>query len=434
MVEPSEETFLSPQEDLLMEKNSNEDETASEEKDLDSKERLIPNGSNDLENGKKQTHVDSESAKKTSELRNLLLTGTCFFLIVTAFIATQNLQSLVRGGSGLMVLGLLYGAMAFFSVIAVVIVGEIGEKNIFIVGAMGFVFFVAANIHFLPALFYFASIVNGALAGLFWVAQGAYIMTMVSEKNRGRYTGYFVMFLAMGHLVGNGLTGVLQLFPGFEFNNVFVVMTVIAGCGMVLFWMIEATPVESRKKVTFREVVRSVLQVLTDTRMLLLWPIIVAYGVNLCFIFGVYPAMVGDTLISSFGLTLFGVVHGMTCLFGPYLSWMWKGNFLVVVSASGQCIGILLSQWKVKWVQLIAGACLGVMEAGFLVQLFPLFGREFGDRLVATNSAFRLVSSIALALSFFLSAAIPSWAMSIFTLVVQLFGLVAILYRSFRKS
>ncbi len=50
-----------------------------------------------------------------------------------------------------------------------------------------------------------------------------------------------------------------------------------------------------------------------------------------------------------------------------------NGNFLVYLSSAGIILGAILAAIaddSVRWVYLLAGAFMGCMEAGFLIQLF----------------------------------------------------------------
>jgi len=259
---------------------------------------------------------------------------------------------------------------------------------------------------------------------------------MTTEKNRGKYTGIFVAFLAMGHFVGNGLTAILQLFPGFSFPLLFFIFTILSLVGTISFFAIQASP-RSQEKVSLRNALIETMKIFPDSDAILLWPGVISYGMNLAYIFGSFPSKINDTLLSSSSLTLFGAVHTIISVFGGRTtSWM-NGNFLPVVSAVGTILGILIASVasdNTWWLYPIAGALLGTMESGYLIQLLTIFGTDFPDRLTPVNSAFRFLSASMVAIMFFLSVVTPYWIMVIITIVTEIIGLALLIFRSIKKK
>lgn len=99
----------------------------------------------------------------------------------------------------------------------------------------------------------------------------------------------------------------------------------------------------------------------------------------------------GDTKISSLALTIFGGVHVIVSLSGGKLARYMKGNLLMILSASGMFIGVIIASAataKTWYLYLVAGGFLGTMEAGLLTQIFIMFGQDFdADKLLAVNSS-----------------------------------------------
>jgi len=216
----------------------------------------------------------------------------------------------------------------------------------------------------------------------------------------------------------------------------FLVFGVVCIIGTIGFVTVRPAP-KIIQTVSILSSVKSTFIVVQDLEMLLLWPLIASYGVNLVFVFGSFPAKIGNTLLSSICLTLFGVVHMLVSIFGSRAAKWAKGNFLLILSSTGMVTGIILTSIATddtKWLYFIAGAALGAMEPGLLIQLFIIFGTEFPQKLTPVNSAFRFFSSVCMATMFFVSVAVPFSVMAIITIIVEIFGFGLVLLRTYRKK
>jgi hypothetical protein len=123
---------------------------------------------------------------------------------------------------------------------------------------------------------------------------------------------------------------------------------------------------------------------------------------SLAFVFGSFPSQANSTLLSSSSLTLFGLVHVIgwqiiefiadivvSSVGSRFAHWL-GGNLLIILSAIGVIVGIIITSIasdETKWLYLIAGAALGTMESGFLIQIFIIFGRDYGNRLTPVNTS-----------------------------------------------
>jgi len=372
----------------------------------------------------------------SQETFNILWMGYSFFMIVWTFLATQNFQSQLNADVGFIALSILYAGLAVGSLMATSIVEFLGEKTIFFIGGSGFVFFIAANIKVIPAVLYIASLYNGFTGSLFWVAQGTYLNKMTTLESRGSMTSVFVAFLATGHFIGNGMPFVIQHFPNFNFAILFIITAVGSSIGMLSMANLEPAPRNPNRK-PFLTNIGATFKILIDTDAIFLYPSILAYGFNLTFVFGIFPAKVNDTIWSSMCLTIFGLVHMLVSvrggLFAPFL----KGNFLMTLVTVGQTIGIILTTIATpekRYLYAFAGAFLGTIEGGFLIQTFISFGESFSDRLTSINSALRFLSGAAMAVMFFVSTSVSYEIRAYFILGVQWFALLMLYIRAFRKT
>eukprot|EP01114_Cavostelium_apophysatum_P019861 TRINITY_DN6506_c0_g1_i1.p1 TRINITY_DN6506_c0_g1~~TRINITY_DN6506_c0_g1_i1.p1 ORF type:complete len:289 (-),score=44.77 TRINITY_DN6506_c0_g1_i1:6-872(-) len=277
-------------------------------------------------------------------------------------------------------------------------------------------------------------------ASLLWVSQGMYLNRVSSDARRSSNASYMVAFFATGHLFANFFTYLLQFNPGFSFTLFFSICSGVSIVSFLMFIFVPPAPPFEHKQ-PILEFGKSFLSFLINKNAMLLFPSFMAYGFNLSYCFGAFPSRAAEitqsTKISPLSLTFFGLVHMIVSLFGSKVAHLLGGNFLITLTTLGMVGGICASTFATKdtsYLFLITGALMGTLESGFLVQMFPILGRDFADRLGAANSVMRLISGVTLSSLFFIAIHLSYENVGILVGVVNVVALIALYVRSYLMS
>ncbi|KAM3340944.1 UNC93-like protein 3 [Capsicum galapagoense] len=387
--------------------------------------------------------------------RDVYIMSCAFLLIFLAYGAAQNLESTINteGNLGTISLGILYLSFMFCSIFASLVVRKLGSKNALILGSTGYWLFVAANL--MPNWYTMvpASLYLGFAASIIWVGQGTYLTsTARSHANDhslneaiiiGKFNGVFYGMFASHQFVGNLFT--LALMRDKEGGStsgktvlfLVFVCTITLGAILMCFLSKRTGKEEARQQdssassvSSVATLLKSIITLLQDIRMLLIIPLIAYSGLQQAFVWaeftkylvkptmgesGVGGAMavygVFDAICSlvtghfTFGLSSISIiVSGGALVQGAVLVWI-----LLTQSVTGGVLGILYP--------LFIAALWGIGDGVLNTQLSALLGILFKDDLEGAFAQLKLWQSFAIAIVYFLGPYISLQAMLVIMLV-----------------
>ncbi|KAF3667137.1 UNC93-like protein 3 [Capsicum annuum] len=387
--------------------------------------------------------------------RDVYIMSCAFLLIFLAYGAAQNLESTINteGNLGTISLGILYLSFMFCSIFASLVVRKLGSKNALILGSTGYWLFVAANL--MPNWYTMvpASLYLGFAASIIWVGQGTYLTsTARSHANDhslneaiiiGKFNGVFYGMFASHQFVGNLFT--LALMRDKEGGStsgktvlfLVFVCTITLGAILMCFLSKRTGKEEARQQdssassvSSVATLLKSIITLLQDIRMLLIIPLIAYSGLQQAFVWaeftkylvkptmgesGVGGAMavygVFDAICSlvtghfTFGLSSISIiVSGGALVQGAVLVWI-----LLTQSVTGGVLGTLYP--------LFIAALWGIGDGVLNTQLSALLGILFKDDLEGAFAQLKLWQSFAIAIVYFLGPYISLQAMLVIMLV-----------------
>jgi MFS family permease len=90
-----------------------------------------------------------------------------------------------------------------------IVANKIGLKNTLAVGTIGYVLYSAAlyqnNRYGTKWFVYVGSAACGIMAGLFWAAEGAIMLSYPPPESRGRYLAYWLAYRNSGSILGGAI-------------------------------------------------------------------------------------------------------------------------------------------------------------------------------------------------------------------------------------
>lgn len=283
-------------------------------------------------NGGKGRKYTSNS--KTLIIDHIILCGS-FYLVFSAFIAIQNLQTSINQADnvGLISLICIYTVFVPCCIFAPAIVSKLGTKWSLAVGWTGHCLFTAANFYPVLGTMIPASIILGLVSAPVWTTQGLHVTAKAREfaANKGKETsailakfnGIFWGFFQTAQITGN-LVASLVLYRddsstsinGTEFcgkydcpssgpvtgvnvtavatenpvptSTVYILMGVFACldvCGLLVTIFL-LKPLEITDKVSMKNRIKSVGEHFLQIDVLLLLPLYLLNGFEQAFIFG----------------------------------------------------------------------------------------------------------------------------------------------------
>lgn len=398
--------------------------------------------------------------------KDVYILSSAFLLIFLAYGAAQNLESTINteGNLGTISLGILYLSFMFCSIFASLVVRKLGSKNALILGTTGYWLFVAANL--MPNWYTMvpASLYLGFAASIIWVGQGTYLTSAArSHANDhilneaviiGKFNGVFWGMFASHQFVGNLITLALMRdeeggsTSGTTVLFLVFVCTVTLGAVLMCFLSKRAGKEEARQQdssassvSSVATLLKSIITLLQDIRMLLIIPLIAYSGLQQAFVWAeftkyiVQPTMgesgvggamavygVFDAICSlvaghfTFGLSSISIiVSGGALVQGAVLVWI-----LLAHSVTAGALGILYP--------LLVAALWGIGDGVLNTQLSALLGILFKDDLEGAFAQLKLWQSFAIAIVFFLAPYISLQTMLVIMFVALCFSALGFLF------
>ncbi|KAL0451174.1 UNVERIFIED_CONTAM: UNC93-like protein 3 [Sesamum latifolium] len=350
-----------------------------------------------------------------------------FLLIFLAYGAVQNLESTINteGDLGTISLGILYVSFAFFSVFASSVVRKLGSKNALVLGTTGYWLFTAANLK--PSWYTMVptSLYMGFAASIIWVGQGTYLTSAAhSHANDynlhegtviGKFNGEFWGMFACHQLVGNLMTlAVLRDEKGGSTSGT-TLLLILFLCSMTLgtilmCFLSKRNGKEERLQESpasflssIGSLLKSILTLLLDVRILLVIPLIAYSGLQQAFVWAEYTKEIVKPALGN-------VASVVQWLFMEFLMLFVSGGLLATV------------------LPLVIGALWGIGDGVLNTQLSALLGILFKHDLEGAFAQLKLWQSVSIAVVFFVSTSISLQTMVVILLVALCISVAGFLF------
>jgi len=332
---------------------------------------------------------------------NVYLLGVSFCVLFTAYNTTQNLETSVNAKLGYYSLGIIYIFFAASTFIASALVSRLGEKTALIISSATYAFFVAANIHVIPALLLASSALLGLGASVLWTAQGAFLVRNSLSQDLGKNSGIFFGIFQTNQLIGNLLAAYL-FHTGNSPSFVFIILACIGGLAVFSFLLLRnVEPIEGTTKLTSVRL-SDTFKLLRKWQMLSLVPIMMYSGLSQTF-FGIFPQAVKETLnieIVCYVMACFGAGDAIgSVLLGRISDTV--GRRPIIVFSSLCIIGSFFLTYQATYVLshkflifIAAGVLAGISDSGFNTQIYSILGNLFPEPEGVAFAIFKLFQSL----------------------------------------
>ncbi|WJX79169.1 hypothetical protein P8452_62315 [Trifolium repens] len=374
--------------------------------------------------------------------RDVHILSLAFLLIFLAFGATQNLESTLNNehNLGTTSLGILYLSFTLFSLFASLVVRLLGTKNSLMIGTSGYWFYVAANL--MPNWYTLvpASLYLGFCASIIWVGQGTYLITTArshaTDSNFhegtiiGNFNGVFFGVYALNQLIGNLIAfALLSNVKEGSTTILFIVFLSFVTFGAILMCFLSKRSSNSTKEnkklgtdddagesSSFKSLSISLMSSLTDTKMLLIIPLIAYSGLQEAFVWAEFTKHVVTPAIGVSGVGIamasYGAFDGI-CSFaaGRLTSGLKSITSIVFFGAFAQAIVLVLllldfsihSRFLATSYILFLAALMGIGDGVLATQLNVLLAMLFNHDTEGTFAQLKIWQSTTIAIVFFLS-------------------------------
>lgn len=356
---------------------------------------------------------DADAAKRSLALYNLVVVSAASAVLFASYNALQNLiTSIFPPGLGNQSLGILYGSVALTVFIAPPMVEALGTRATMLIGAAGYVAYMASLIHFIPAVVLVMSTVIGFGAAVFWVAVGEYIKNNSTADSRGFANGLYWSIFQLNNVGGN-LLSYLVLSRVNSTSTLYVLFTAVGGAGTALFaltrpsaysdapteasWWPARAPGAGGLGGVLRKATASAaaaVRIIFTRESLLLAPLYALTGVELAFWTGEFTQLLPADVI---GLVL--AMSGVGELFGTCWGLLADRAGRTLVQAAGTAVyagGMALACWikntggasggpgpfvgGAPLAAYAAALCFGLGDAAFNNNAFAIVAAVYSDR------------------------------------------------------
>lgn len=397
--------------------------------------------------------------------RDVNLLCWAFVLIFLAYGAVQNLESTMNtdGDLGTISLGILYVSFAVFSVVASMVVKKLGSKNALVLGTTGYWLFIAANLK--PSWYTMvpASLYLGFAASIIWVGQGTYLTSTANSHANdynlhegtviGKFNGVFWGMFASHQLVGNLVT--LALLRDEEGGTtsgttlLLIVFLISMTLGTVLMCFLSKRNGKEERlegsddtfSSSVGSLVKSMLNLLLDIRILLVIPLLAYSGLQQAFVWAEYTKEIVNPVLGEQGvggaMAVYGVFDAISSLAAGRLTSDISSITLIVVA--GALIQLIVLLWLLlgysvtggllgTLLPLLIGGLWGIGDGVLNTQLSALLGILFKHDLEGAFAQLKLWQSASIAVVFFISTSISFQAMLAIMLVALCISVAGFLF------
>ncbi|KAF5476020.1 hypothetical protein F2P56_007767 [Juglans regia] len=387
--------------------------------------------------------VDNSPGKtpEQNHAKDVHILSSAFLLIFLAYGAVQNLESTLNTEQdlGTTSLGILYLSFTFFSLVASVVVRGLGSKNALVLGTTGYWLFIAANLKPTWYTMVPASLYLGFAASIIWVGQGTYLTSTARSHARdynvhegtviGNFNGEFWGMFASHQFIGN-LISLAVLGDGTEgsTSNTTLLYVVFLGSmtlGTILMCFLtkrnhngeDGSPDHSVGLYsTVVSLLKSVVSLLSDVRMLLIIPLIAYSGLQQAFVWAEFTKEIVTPALGVSGvggaMAVYGAFDAICSLTAGRLTSGLTSITLIV--SGGAVIQAIVFLWILLIYRLTSGvlgimypllmaAILGIGDGVFNTQLNALLGILFKHDMEGAFAQLKVWQSASTAVVFFLS-------------------------------
>eukprot|EP01013_Petalomonas_cantuscygni_P044469 TRINITY_DN907_c0_g3_i1.p1 TRINITY_DN907_c0_g3~~TRINITY_DN907_c0_g3_i1.p1 ORF type:complete len:665 (+),score=144.21 TRINITY_DN907_c0_g3_i1:186-2180(+) len=153
-----------------------------------------------------------------SDIRNVVLLGFSFFILFSAFMTTQNIETSINKSSGELSLAVLYYVFAISNLmLSSRLVAILSERIALALAASLYAIYIAANllVTVAPWMLIIGGAVNGVGAAVLWTAQGSFVSLWSRPSTAARNVGIFFAIFQLSQVVGNIVAwGILEAGSG----------------------------------------------------------------------------------------------------------------------------------------------------------------------------------------------------------------------------
>lgn len=178
-----------------------------------------------------------------SEYRNAFVLSGAFTSVFTAYLAIQNLQSSLNQEQGLGIISLscMYACIIISGILAPLIIGVFGEKQILVFSFICHVIYTGTNFYPTFATLVPSSVLLGLTAGPMWTSQSVYLADMAysyAERTSkdghailSKFNGIFFAMFETTQITGNLISSLVLQQGGQTTNSSSVNETTTKYCG-----------------------------------------------------------------------------------------------------------------------------------------------------------------------------------------------------------
>ncbi|XP_014776808.1 UNC93-like protein MFSD11 isoform X1 [Octopus bimaculoides] len=415
-----------------------------------------------------------------ANMYNVIILGLSFMFIFTAFQTTSMVQKTVlhsasnttRQGDGYVSLGVIYTTFAICNWIAPVIIFLCGTKISMIMGGVTYLLFILSFLKPIYWTLYLGSVLIGFGAAVIWTAQGAFLTNNSNSETMSRNSGIFWALLQCSLLWGNIYT--YFTFQGKEVISsqmrlqLFAGLSGACGLGVLLLFILRSkvpppplssvepssdepssdkTESSPENIVGVKSTFLRAFQLFKNKDMQLLLLPFVYTGIELTFFSGIYGTCLANNkhfgdkangligisgMIIGIGEILGGGIFG---IFGKWTQRFGKDPFILlgyvvhVTACYLAFINLPPDSAQVESnsstylsssiaVALVCSFLLGFGDSIFNTQIFAILGTVFPEDGAPAFALYKFAQSIAAAISFLYSIALPlQWQLFIIVIL-----------------
>ncbi|CAF0905754.1 unnamed protein product [Rotaria sordida] len=432
-----------------------------------------------------------------NRLMNVILLGSAFMVLFTAFQATGMIsQSVLEGvkndtthgnrfhGSGYTSMAILYSCFALTNIFAPAIVSIFRPAVAMFLGGTTYFLYVLSFIYPMTWSYYIVSVLIGIGAAILWTAQGVYLANNSNDSTISRNSGIFWALFQVSLLAGNIYVYIAlktEMIDSATRIPLFIVFSIVSAIGLVLFVFIIWRSYVEKNRDTLIHTVEERRNTLVDivqtlkiavrllkTRNMLLLLLPFAYsGFSTTFFQGVYGTCIGhyvkygDTrkrLIGLHGILvgcgeilgggLFGFItkpktssqRALMILVGFILQIIYYYSVFVNFPSnapSQETIAKPYFDYSSKTSQVIAfisSFIVGLGDSSLNTQLMNVLATRYKQCTASAFAIFKLVQSLMAAVAFFYAGSLQLEWQLLIVVIFLFFGTLAFFKVLFDES
>eukprot|EP01027_Heterolobosea_sp_BB2_P005155 GEZU01007911.1.p1 GENE.GEZU01007911.1~~GEZU01007911.1.p1 ORF type:complete len:481 (+),score=140.46 GEZU01007911.1:134-1576(+) len=343
-------------------------------------------------------------------LFNVIMMGTAFCVVFSAFSTTQNFMTTIYGNKGFASLAILYAVFALFNFVAPAIEDVIGPRVCMFLGAIPYSLFVLSSVKYYTWTNYTASFLLGLGAATIWVAQGDYLTRCAGQGNIGLYSGIFFGIFQLNNIVGNALAAILQEFHVSD-SVIFLTLFIISVVGVLMLIILrpEKKHEDLNAKVSDGGVPKNQLRefglsmwatvkMLVNIRFVLIIALILYSGYSQSYFFGVMTKQMTKNWL-PWVMSAFGATETIGSIVLGKLSDVLGRRLALCLTFLFQATGIAFSFFIDKYQPyffFLTACTFGFGDSGVNTQMYALVGYLFQTQTAPAFAALKFIQSLSM--------------------------------------